>query len=249
VAFSGAPDPAMMQAARGPLAATWSAEGLDVPDDLGLFDDLYLHPWPEALGCRPHAENTVDSWHMGFDGGDADPPPWVYSLGADRPCVYVSFGTEVGRLAPWPAILAALGALDVDGVITTGQGIDLSEHGTVPPNVRVETYVPQGYVLDRASLMVTHAGAGAVAAALERSLPHLCLPIAADQWENADACAAAGIASRLEPDARSADDVGHAISTLLTDAMVLQRCRRVRHQVAAMPAVTDAADRVEALVV
>ena len=184
---------------------------------------------------------------MGFDGSTGDPPPWVQGLGRDRPCVFVSFGTEMGHNAPWPNLLDALGQLDVDAVITTGQALDLSVHGSIAPNVRVETYVPQGYVLDRTSVVVSHTGANSVAAAIDRGLPQLCLPLGADQFDNADAVVRAGIGTMLETNDRSTDSVARAIMSLLADRTVHDRCDAVRAEVADMEQMPAVAERIAAL--
>jgi UDP:flavonoid glycosyltransferase YjiC (YdhE family) len=246
VAFSGEPYTAILRATAPTMQAVWAAEGLDVPADLGFFDHLYLHPWPASMGQRPDAPTVLDSWHMGFDGRapDSDTPAWLQALGRDRPLVYVSFGTEMGPMAPWPALLQAMSDLSADVVVTTGPGIDLEAHGRIPPNVRVEAYVPQSFVLDRASVAVSHSGAGAVAATLERGIPHVCIPLGADQWDNADAVAAAGVGAVLHRNARTPDSIAGAVASLLVDGAVASRCDAVRAEVERMPQVSEAVDAI-----
>jgi UDP:flavonoid glycosyltransferase YjiC (YdhE family) len=248
VAFSGEVSPELIEFARPSMDLLWASEGLPLAPDFGWFEHLYLHPWPAAMGHRPWQANVAATWHMGFDGGAGDAPQWTSSLGAERPCVYVTFGTEVGRIAPWPAILDSLAQLDVDAVITTGSGVDLAPHGPVPANVRVEQYVPQRFVLDRASLVVSHCGSGTLAAAMERGLPQVALPLGADQFENARASAEAGLAVDLAPTRRSADDIAAAMQRALTDAALRARCDEVRDEVSAMPLAEEIVTRIMSLV-
>jgi UDP:flavonoid glycosyltransferase YjiC (YdhE family) len=247
VAFSGEVYPELMDVARPSMDLLWESEGLPLAPDFGWFEHLYLHPWPAAMGRRPSHANVAATWHMGFDGGTGEAPHWTSSLGRDRPCAYVTFGTEVGRIAPWPAILGALGQLDVDAVITTGSGVDLTPHGPVPTNVRVEQYVPQRFVLDRASLVVSHCGSGTLAAAMERGLPQVTLPLGADQFENARASSAAGLAVDLAPTRRSTDDIAAAMQHALTDATLRARCAQVRDEVSAMPTAEQIVTRIVSL--
>jgi hypothetical protein len=98
-----------------------------------------------------------------------------------------------------PGILAALDSLDVDAIATTGTQVDPSEIGPAPANVRVERYVPQSFILDRVSALVSHARAGSMLAGASRGLPQLCLPMGADMWENADALAGSGACPARAP--------------------------------------------------
>ncbi|MBI4935920.1 MAG: glycosyltransferase family 1 protein [Actinobacteria bacterium] len=247
VAFSGEASPAMMDTARESVGRLWEAEGLQADPYFGWFQHLYLHPWPDALGGRPAHAEVVSTWHMGFDGATGDAPDWTGSLGRDRPLVYVTFGTEMGPMAPWPALLGALGRLDADALVTTGVGLDLSAHGEVPANVRVEQYVPQRYVLGPSSLAVSHGGAGTLAAAMAISLPQVVIPLGADQFDNARAGEAAGIAVAVSPADRSADALEDAMKRGLDDLLLRARCVEVSAAVSAMPKAEEIVARIAAL--
>jgi UDP:flavonoid glycosyltransferase YjiC (YdhE family) len=244
VGFSGAPYAALLAPAAEAMAGIWALEGLEVPEHVGIFDHLYLHPWPTGFGARPERPEIVDSAHMGYDGRTAESqvPEWLPSMGVERPLVYVSFGTEVGAMAPWPSVLDALASLDVDAVITTGHAVDLSIHGTMPSNVRIEAYVPQSLLMDRATVMVSHAGAGAIAATIAHGVPQVCVPMVADQWDNADAAVAAGIGVVLEREHRSSAAIAAAISALSDDAVTRGRVDSWRSRASGMTAVDAVVD-------
>jgi UDP:flavonoid glycosyltransferase YjiC (YdhE family) len=112
-------------------------------------------------------------------------------------------------------MLAALGDLDADVAVTVGHRLDPASLGAVAGNVRIEQYVPQRHLLDRVEVVVSHAGAGTAFAAAARGIPQLFLPLAADQWDNADALTAAGVGLTLEPDDRDRASILHAIVRLL----------------------------------
>jgi UDP:flavonoid glycosyltransferase YjiC (YdhE family) len=245
VAFSGEVYPELMEVARPSVDLLWECEGLPPAPDFGWFEHLYLHPWPAALGCRPSHASVAPTWHMGFDGGAGDAPEWTASLGRERPYVYVTFGTEMGPMAPWPALLEALGRLDADVLVTTGERVDLADHGPVPSNVRVERYVPQRFVLDRASLVVSHSGSGTLAAAMERGLPQVVVPLGADQFDNARTAEQAGIA--IQPVDRSADGLEHAMNRVLDDRLMRARCLEIRDEVRAMPTAAEIVTRIVSL--
>jgi len=170
-------------------------------------------------------------------------------LGTARPLVYLTSGTEpAAAQGPWTAALEALGDLDVDAVATIGRHIDPSTFGPIPSNVRVERFVAQQFVLDRAALVMSHAGAGSLLGATATGVPQLLNPIWADQWENADAASGAGVAVTCELEQRSGSDIAAALQRLLDDGRFSDAASRVADEVAAMPAPVDHVATIEALV-
>jgi UDP:flavonoid glycosyltransferase YjiC (YdhE family) len=154
---------------------------------------------------------------LSFDGATlSEPPPWATTLGRDRPLVYATFGTDPLARAPWPDVLAALARTDADAVATLGR-VEESSVGPIPANVRVEAYVPQAFLLDRAAVVVSHGGAGTILGAATHGVPQLCVPLAADQWANADAVAASGAGVMLELDQREPATIRAALGRLLTE--------------------------------
>ena len=115
-----------------------------------------------------------------------------------RELVYATFGTVAAGLGydPYRALLDAVDGLDVPVLLTTGEELDL---GPVPPNVRVERWVPQPEALARASLVVCHGGSGTVLGTLAAGIPLIILPLFADQLSNARMLAEAGAARVVEP--------------------------------------------------
>jgi len=236
VGFSGALSEALLQPTVEAVADVWRIEGLEVSADAGVYDHLYLHPFPPALGLAPPSARARPARSLGFDGSIAEQPPdWLAAFGIDRPAVYATFGTEVSGLAPWRELLAALGSLPVDAVATIGSQIDPDQIGDNPSNVRVERYVPQSFILERATVLVSHAGAGSMLAAAARGLPQLCIPIRADQWDNADALTNAGAGITLEEDQRDSAAIRAALERLLEDTTFSAAARRVADEIATLP--------------
>ena len=171
------------------------------------------------------------------------------SLGVDRPLVYVTSGTEPPSVTfPWRDLFAVLGAIDVDAVATIGPHVDPAPLGAVPPNMRVERFVPQGDLLGRASAVVSHGGAGTVLGAAAHGQPQLVVPLFADQWENGVAVDDAGCGIVLAPTRRSTEDFEHALRTVLAGSSYREAATRVADEIAAMPTATDLAPEAEALV-
>lgn len=217
VGFSGAVSDALQAALEESVAPLWEREGLSV-SAAGINGDLFLHPFPAALDT-PRADGpSAPMRPLSFDGAaSAAPPGWISTFGAERPGVYVTFGTEVAAHAPWAAILEGLADVDVDVVATVGGRLDPATLGPLAANIRVERYVPQSFILDRAEVVVSHGGAGTLIGAATTGKVQLCVPIAADQWENADSLSAANAGVVLEPDERDVDTIRQSVQDLLAD--------------------------------
>jgi UDP:flavonoid glycosyltransferase YjiC (YdhE family) len=249
VAFSGALPEWGEELALTALAPLWMAEGLPAPTMDDVRGDLYLHPFPPSFGQAPSSGVVLPMRAEGVDRDAGSPPPWLDDLGARRPLVYATSGTEpAAGMAPWAAIVAALGSIDVDAVVTIGKHVDPSLLGEVPRNIRVERFVPQRFVLDRASVVISHAGAGSLLGAARRGIPQLLSPLVADQWENADAATSAGIAITCELDQRSDTEIGAAVARLLNDDQFRQVAAKVADEIEAMPTPADLVATIEALV-
>jgi UDP:flavonoid glycosyltransferase YjiC (YdhE family) len=248
VAFSGALPEWSEPQVIASLAPLWALEGLPTPTIDRINGDLYLHPFPPSFGQAP-ASGDVRPMRPVAVGDDAEvPPPWLDDLGNTRPLVYLTAGTErTAANAPWAAAAEALGARDVDVLATLGRHADPSLFGVVPPNIRIERFVPQQFVFDHAAIAMSHAGAGSTLGAAARGLPQVHFPMFADQWENADAAAGADLSITLETDQRSAGDIGDAIDRILGDQSFKQAALRVASEIAEMPSPSDHVGAIEAL--
>jgi UDP:flavonoid glycosyltransferase YjiC (YdhE family) len=236
IGFGGPPPDEVLAVIHDPLRQLWSRLGLDLPPAAGMYDHLYLHPLPPSLG-PPLANRTMRRMQpIGFDGAlERNAPDWLGELGRDRPCVYVTFGTEVARFAPMRDVLEAVAPLDVDAVLTVGEAIEPDSLEPTPTNIRIERYIPQRFVLARSALVVSHAGSGAMLGAAGHGIPQLCLPIAADQFENADFVSAAAIGLALEPHEVEPTTVRDAIQRLLSDQSFSDRATTIADEIATMP--------------
>jgi UDP:flavonoid glycosyltransferase YjiC (YdhE family) len=95
----------------------------------------------------------------------------------------------------------------------------------LPENVRHFAYVPFSQVLPRAAAFVHHGGIGTTAQALAAGVPHLVMPLAHDQPDNADRLRRLGVARVLPPARFRAPAVARALDDLLASADVAARCR------------------------
>ncbi|WP_395729510.1 glycosyltransferase [Nakamurella sp.] len=160
----------------------------------------------------------------------------------DRPVVWLTLGTifhqESGDL--FGRMTAGLSRLDASVMVTVGRELDPAELGPTPPNVWVERYVPQQFLLPRCDLVACHAGSGSVLGALAFGVPMLLVPMGADQPANADRCAALGVATVLDPLRLTPEQVARAARTALQDPRFRAAAQPWRAACAALPTAADA---------
>jgi hypothetical protein len=158
----------------------------------------YLTTMPELLE-DPAVAAPRDTRRFRHDAGERAPGD------GGPPLVYLTFGSvTAGRHLPyWPGVyraaIAALAPLPIRLLVTSGEPRDVAELGELPPNVRVEQWVPQAQIA--ADVIVSHGGHGTTLAALAHGVPVAVLPLfALDQAAHGRAVARAGAGITLDAD-------------------------------------------------
>ncbi|MFI4978214.1 MAG: glycosyltransferase [Solirubrobacterales bacterium] len=167
---------------------------------------------------------------------------------SQAPLVLASLSTtyqDEGRYLQ--VLITALGSLPVQAVVTTGAGYDASDFAPLPDNVLVRPYVPHGPLLDRAAIMITHAGHGSVMSALAHGVPLLCVPFARDQRDIALRAVATGAAVRLRPTGLIARKLARAIEQVLERPGYRQAARRMQANLATEDGAGNAAREITAV--
>ena len=131
---------------------------------------------------------------------------------------------------------------------TVGRNLDPAAFEPLPAHVRVERWLPQALVLDRAAVTIAHGGSGSTIAALAHGLPLLLVPQGADQFENAARCAELGAAIVLMPGEVTAESVLAGVTALLEQPSYRQAAEGIAAEIAAMPAPEDVAAALLAVV-
>ena len=149
---------------------------------------------------------------------DAVPEP-AAGLGADRPLVYATLGTNFNDPSTMQSFLSAVedGLADeqVDLLVTLGRDGDHDAIGDRRPGVQILSFVPQRAVLDRCSVVVCHGGYGTVLDAIDAAVPVVVVPFGADQFVNAAAVERVGIGVALGEVSLSPRSIRNAVVPLL----------------------------------
>jgi MGT family glycosyltransferase len=155
------------------------------------------------------------------------------------------FPLESGDL--FARVLAGLGELRVDVVVTVGRDLDPAELGPLPGNVQVERYVPQAELLPRCLAVVSHGGSSSVLGALAHGLPSVLLPLGADQPQNAARCEELGVARVLDAVTATPEAVREAVSAVLSDPAYRSAAELLRDELGALPGPEQAVTLLERL--
>ncbi|MEP6892816.1 MAG: nucleotide disphospho-sugar-binding domain-containing protein [Gaiellaceae bacterium] len=218
----------------------WQSQGLDPEPLCGAFRGRYIDICPPSLQSesvpagvpvlrlRPTEPEDVSGASI----------PW-HIRRPERPIVYVTLGTSFNDPSIFRLLLDALAGLDCNVLATIGRGNDPASLEPLPENAVVERYIPQAQVLPHANLVVGHGGSGSTLGALAHGLPQLLLPQGADQFENANACRAAGAARMLMPDQLTVAAARTEIDLLFDDPSYGQRAMEIAAEIAAMPSAAD----------
>lgn len=175
-------------------------------------------------------------------------PDWV-PRGGERPLVYAALGTLMyGEPGLLEAIIEALGDLPVDAIVAIGPGQDPFRFHSVPPNVRLEPYLPQIAILSRAALFVTHGGFNSTKEALSQGVPLVVIPIGAEQPYTADRVDALELGRSVGVDERTPQIIRERTREVLSQPRFRRNADALAAEIARLPPLADAVALVERLV-
>jgi MGT family glycosyltransferase len=176
--------------------------------------------------------------------------PWTPPWSADRvrPRILISLSTSFQNQADLlRRIIAAVGTLDLDAVVTTGPAMQ-QERFAAPDNVTILPSAPHDAIMREVSLVVTHGGHGTVARALLNHVPLLVLAMGRDQGSNAVRVAARGAGLALGMDATQAE-IAAAVTRLVAEPRFRQSAVRLGQAMArdmASPMLTQELEEIAA---
>ncbi|WP_255621953.1 macrolide family glycosyltransferase [Pseudonocardia sp. DSM 110487] len=184
---------------------------------------------PRAL--QPNADRVGPQYT--FVGPCLAPRPeqgeWTRPAGAEK-VLLVSLGSAFTDHPDfYRRCIAAFG--DLPGwhvVLQIGKHVDPAVLGDLPESVEVHSWVPQLAILEQADAFLTHAGMGGSSEGLWTGTPMIAAPQAVDQFGNADALVAAGVARRVESDTVTADELRAALLEITGSAEVAARSAEIR---------------------
>lgn len=176
--------------------------------------------------------------------------PWDRLDG--RPLIFASLGTvrTDQNLAVFRRIAAACQGLDAQLVIALGKWSDESDSarerlGNLAGDPLVVDFAPQLALLEKAALMITHAGQNTTLEALYHGVPLVALPRSADQPALAARLEHAGVGLRTSFFRSTPQQLQHLISRVLAEDSFRLRARQMQQALAVAGGAPRAADIAE----
>lgn len=208
---------------------------------------LQISQQPAALEFpRPRLPERVKFvGPLRLPGGYAPVPfPWDRLDG--RPLVYASLGTLQNRVvATFRLIAEACSGLDVQLVISTGNGVATEALADLPDRPVVVPYAPQLDLLRRAHLAVTHAGLNTVLDTLSTGVPMVAIPVTNEQPGIAARVAWVGAGEVIALRQATPDRLSATICKVLQDPSYRSAARRIRDSIASSGGAPRAAEMIE----
>lgn len=155
-------------------------------------------------------------------------PDGLWSAPKTRKRVYVSLGTIFNvQPAFYRDCIRALGALEVDVVMSVGSAVAREALGPVPDNFVVRETVPQLEVLAKADLFVSHAGINSVSESLYFGVPLVMIPRQFEQENNALRVAELGAGIWIDKRRASGRRLRLAVERILADPRWAEAAARI----------------------
>ena len=214
------------------LVGSVVAEQLGTPNRAAdLFAAPYFDPCPPSLqppgmtlfrnvlGIRPEPGATYPGERL---------PDAMRRLPYER-TIYLTLGTAFNAFDAWRVALEAVRGMQVNVIATIGSDLDPVQFGPQPSHIAMARFVPQALVLRQVDAVVCHCGSGTMLGALAEGRPIVALPMAADQFANAEQSSAqerASLCSRRNARRRPSALPSTRCSTLSASLRPRTPCRR-----------------------
>jgi len=179
-------------------------------------------------------------------------PPFPWEKLDGRPLMFASLGTVpyLMNVPVYRRIAAACQGLDAQLVLTLGRWNEAGDHlrkklGELPGSHLLVGFAPQLALLDKAALVITHAGVNTVLEAICQGVPMVVLPRNGDQLGMAARIERSGVGLRASFRRGTPDQLRRLIQRVLSEDGFRQRAREVRKAMIAAGGASRAADIVE----
>ncbi|BAY24223.1 glycosyl transferase family protein [Calothrix sp. NIES-2100] len=194
-------------------------------------------------------------------------PPWFHFTGSfhtsanralvsfpyeklnDKPLIYASMGTLQNRLTwVFETIASACEGLDAQLVISLGGSAKPESLPNLPGNPLVVEYAPQLEVLEKATLMITHAGMNTTMECVKKGVPMVAIPVANDQPGVAARIAWTGAGEFIPLNKLNVPRLRDAVKQVLTQESYKQNALSLQEATHRAGGVSRAADIIEQVV-
>jgi zeaxanthin glucosyltransferase len=194
----------------------------------------YVGPFQEPSGLEPVSFESIT---------------FPFEQLSEKPLVYASLGTLQNRnWSIFQTIAEACVGLDVQLVISLGNPNAQVSDVSLPGSPVVVSYAPHQQLIDRASLVVTHAGMNTTIGSLSSGVPLVAIPITNEQPGIAARIAWTGTGEVVPLKRLSAGSLQQAIKRVLAEGSYKENALRLQAAIKRAGGLSRAASIVEQVV-
>jgi MGT family glycosyltransferase len=178
---------------------------------------------------------------------DRQEEPMLIQKQASQKLIYVAVGTVYrANLEFFRACIEAFADPQYLVILSVGRAIEPESLGIIPPNFKVEQYVPQLSVLEQADLFITHGGMNSISESVFYEVPMIVVPNTIEQAINAARVEQLQAGLYLDPNLLTPAEIRHATETVLADPAVSSGLQQIRRSFEEAGGVARAADAIQA---
>lgn len=205
---------------------------------LCLFPDWFAAPQPDW----PRPLNMVGfPLYDGSQGGELGPQVQAFLAAGPAPVVFTQGSTTHFDQRFYRLAISALAKLGARGIFLTGDREAISD---LPASVLQCRYAPMSTLLPHCAALVHPAGVGAMSLALAAGIPQVVLPVAHDQFDNAERLVRLGAGVRLKLPLGE-HDLLEALLHVRSDPAIRRACVLAHQRSVASDACAQAVELIE----
>ena len=208
--------------------------------------NLLLYPEPVKFQRR----ETLDPERFQYlEGCVRQEAPYTvpeFKTNADKPLVYVSFGSlGCGDIPTLKKLVAALGKQPVRALVNVGGNLDAYDE--VPDNVILDKWFPQPSVIPQVDAVIHHGGNNTFTECLYFAKPAIIMPYVWDGHDNATRVQETGHGLKMHRADWTDEELGKALHTLLHDHAMAGKLQQASATMKASPGPAKAAALLDGL--
>lgn len=207
---------------------------------LCMFPAWYAKPqrdWPHNV-----LQTDFPLWNHQSGAPLADEVEDFLSQG-EPPVVFTPGSTNLHGQRFFEAAVQACRALDRRAILLTEYPAQLPR--PLPPSVAHFRYVPLDALLSRAAAFVHHGGVGSTSQGMLAGIPQVLMPLAHDQFDNAERVQRLGLGDSLPAKRFSGPRLAEPLKRLLTSSSVAASCRLAAERLTLRDGLRRSADAIE----
>jgi len=172
--------------------------------------------------------------------------PFPFDQLSDKPLIYASLGTLQNRnWAVFEKIATACQDLDAQLVISLGNPKQDASQVKLPGSPLVVSYAPNQQIIQRSSLVITHAGLNTVIATLSSGVPMVAIPITNEQPGIAARIAYTGAGQVIPLAKLTVAGLRKAVTEVLNNPTYREKARAMQRSIQQSGGVVKAANIIE----